>query len=56
MLKNAPMFKNMALGTKGKGIGLGRGKATVTILSIYLWLLVLKLSEEFNEINLSFQF
>ncbi len=29
MLKNAPMFKNIATGGKGKGIGLGRGKATV---------------------------
>jgi small nuclear ribonucleoprotein D3 len=27
MLKNAPMFKNIA--QKGKGVGLGRGKATV---------------------------
>ncbi|KAJ1549685.1 small nuclear ribonucleoprotein Sm D3 [Nowakowskiella sp. JEL0078] len=30
MLKNAPMFKQMAPGaTKGRGIGMGRGKATV---------------------------
>ncbi|KAJ8325962.1 hypothetical protein BDV3_003819 [Batrachochytrium dendrobatidis] len=29
MLKNAPMFKRIATGLKGKGIGLGRGKATV---------------------------
>ena len=29
MLKNAPMFKRIATGLKGRGIGLGRGKATV---------------------------
>ncbi|KAI8924846.1 hypothetical protein BC831DRAFT_436274 [Entophlyctis helioformis] len=29
MLKNAPMFKRITSGLKGKGIGLGRGKATV---------------------------
>ncbi|KAL2912517.1 small nuclear ribonucleoprotein Sm D3 [Polyrhizophydium stewartii] len=29
MLKNAPMFKRILTGLKGRGIGLGRGKATV---------------------------
>jgi small nuclear ribonucleoprotein D3 len=29
MLKNAPMFKNIGMGSRGKGVGMGRGKATV---------------------------